>query len=77
MIMIVLGVVFDSVGFAESVRFWIALALLVGSVIFPLGVLLQTLQNGGAVPSALAIAGAALVTVALGAVAVGFARQSS
>jgi hypothetical protein len=76
MIMIVLGVVFDSVGFAEQVRFWIAMALLAGSVIFPLGVLLQTLQQGGVVPSALAIAGAGLVTVALAAVAVGFARQS-
>src|SRR5690242_15868189 len=42
MLMIVLGVVFDEVAFAEGTRFKIALALLIGSVAFPLGVMLQT-----------------------------------
>jgi len=52
--MIALGVVFDDVAFGERIRFAIALALLIGSVIFPLGVILQTAQ-GGMLASALAI----------------------
>jgi hypothetical protein len=73
MLMIVLGVVFDEVTFGEGVRFAIALAMLAGSVVFPLGVILQTVRM---VPlgSALAIAGSALVIGALGATAVGFMR---
>ena len=73
MLMIVLGVVFDEVTFGERVRFAIALAMLAGSVVFPLGVILQTVRM---VPlgSALAVAGSALVIVALGATAVGFMR---
>lgn len=77
MLMIVLGVVFDNVAFGERLRFWIALALLVGSVIFPLGVILQTASHGATLASALAVAGSVLVIVALAAVAVGFARQSA
>jgi hypothetical protein len=77
MLMIVLGVVFDSVALGERLRFWIALALLIGSVIFPLGVILQTASYGGEFASALAIAGSALVIAALAAVAVGFARQTA
>lgn len=76
MLAIVLGVVFDEVGFGARVRFWIALALLAGSVVFPLGVILQT-THAGPLASALAIAGSALVISALAAVAVGFARQSA
>jgi low temperature requirement protein LtrA len=76
MLMIVLGVVFDEVTFPERVRFAIALAMLAGSVVFPLGVILQTVRM---VPlgSALAIAGSALVIVALGATAVGFMRGAT
>ena len=76
MLMIVLGVVFDEVTFGERVRFAIALAMLAGSVVFPLGVILQTVRM---VPlgSALAIAGSALVIVALGATAVGFMRGAA
>jgi hypothetical protein len=74
MLMIVFGIVFDEVGFGERVRFFIALALLIGSVLFPLGVILQTarLESFGSV---LAIAGSALVMVSLSIVALGFARQ--
>jgi hypothetical protein len=75
MLMIVLGIVFDSVAFGERTRLWIALALLVGSVVFPLGVILQTATHGGAFSSALAVVGSVLVIAALGAVAVGFIRQ--
>jgi hypothetical protein len=77
MLMIVLGVVFDEVTFGERVRFVIALAMLTGSVVFPLGVILQTARMApqmARLGSALAIAGSALVIVALGAAAVGFLR---
>ncbi len=77
MLMIVLGVVFDRVALSQRARFFGALALLVGSVMFPLGVVLQTASRGGMVASALAVLGSALVIVALAAVAVGFARQSA
>ncbi len=77
MLMIVMGAAFDRVGFSERVRLWIAIAFLIGAVGFPLGVILQTVNHGGAFPSALAIAGSALVTIALLAAAIGFARQSA
>jgi hypothetical protein len=73
MLMIVLGVVFDGLAFGERARFAIALAMLIGSIMFPLGVILQTARMAP-LGSALAIAGAALVIVALGATAVGFMR---
>ena len=73
MLMIVLGVVFDELAFSERARLAIALAMLVGSIMFPLGVILQTLGMGP-LGSALAIAGSALVIAALGATAVGLMR---
>jgi hypothetical protein len=77
MLMIVIGAAFDRVGFSERVCLCIAIAFLIGAVGFPLGVILQTINHGGAFPSALAVAGSALVTIALLAAAVGFARQSA
>ena len=77
MLMIVLGVVFDNVAFGERSRLWIAAALLLGSVVFPLGVILQTASHGGTFASAMAITGSALVIAGLGAVAIGFVRQSA
>jgi hypothetical protein len=73
MLMIVLGVVFDVLRFAERRRVLLAWSLLAGSAIFPAGVMLQTvnLQTMG---SALAIAGSGLVIGALVATAAGFAR---
>lgn len=73
MLMIILGVVFDELAFDERARLAIALAMLVGSIMFPLGVILQTLRIGP-LGSALAIAGSALVIAALGATAVGLMR---
>ena len=75
MLMIILGLAFDRVSFTESIRFWIALVLTAGSVIFPLGVILQTVSHGSAFASVLAILGSGLVIMALGATALGFARQ--
>ena len=73
MLMIVLGVVFDEVAFDDRVRFLIALAMLAGSIVFPLGVILQT-ERMVPLGSALAILGSALVILALGVTAVGFMR---
>jgi hypothetical protein len=74
MLMIVLGVVFDEVAFGERARFAIALAMLLGSIVFPLGVILQTARMAG-LGSVLAIAGSAIVIGALGATAVGFMKD--
>jgi hypothetical protein len=75
MLMIVLGIAFDGVAFSERVRAWIAGSLLVGSVLFPLGVILQTSSHGSVLGSALAIVGSALVTLTLAASVWGFTRQ--
>jgi len=77
MLLIVLGLVFDSVAFGERIRLWIAVALLLGSVTFPLGVILQTVSHGGMFASAIAVMGSVLVIAGLGAVAVGFMRQTA
>ena len=76
MLMIVLGVVFDEVVFGERVRLVIALAMLAGSVLFPLGVILQT-TRAVSLASTLAIAGSGLVILAMAATAVGLMRQSA
>jgi hypothetical protein len=76
MLLIVLGVVFDEVAFAERARFAIALAMLAGSIVFPLGVILQTVHMAP-LGSVLAMAGSALVIAALGATAVGFMREGA
>lgn len=77
MLLILLGVVFDGVAFSKEVQFVLALGLLIGSAMFPLGVILQTVSHGAAYARALAVLGSALVIAALAGVAVGFARQSS
>lgn len=74
MLLIIFGAVFHRVGFRERARVGLAVALVLGSVTFPLGVILQTV-NRGAGPKALAILGAALVIAALGLIAVGLARR--
>jgi len=75
MLMIVLGVVFDSASLGERAGIAVALAFLLGSVVFPLGVILQTLRHGSIFASSLAISGSALVSLALAALALGFMRQ--
>src|SRR5207249_3144079 len=76
MVLIVLGVVLEHVAFSSQVRMWIAAALVAGSFVFPLGVILQTVTHGAAWASGLAILGSATVTIALGALVWGFARSS-
>ncbi len=77
MLMIVLGMVFGRTSFAERTRQWLAIGLLTGSILFPLGVLLQTAESDRMFASGLAVVGAALVTAALAGVAIGFARSSA
>jgi hypothetical protein len=74
MILIVLGAMFDRVGFSERRRFYLALTLLAGSVLFPLGVVLQTV-SASVIPSTLAVAGSAMVISGLVFVAMGFWRE--
>ena len=77
MIMIVLGIAFERVNFSEAFRQLIAGALLAGSILFPLAVLLQTYDHGGVIFKALAALGSGLVIAALAATAVGFSRRGA
>ena len=76
MLLIVVGIAFDRVRFAERSRLMLASALLSGAVIFPLGVLLQTFDHG-ALPRVIAILGSALVIVALAGITLGLAVGQS
>ena len=70
MLLIILGIGFDRVNFPERFKLILALGLLVGAVVFPLGVLLQTMSRGS-LPRAIAIAGSAFVIAALAGAALG------
>jgi hypothetical protein len=74
MILIVLGVAFDRVGFSANARLWLAMLLLAGAVLFPLGVILETISAGPS-PKALAVLGTVLIVAPMALVALGFARQ--
>jgi hypothetical protein len=76
LLLLILGIAFDRVGFGERVRTYLATALFSGAVAFPLGVLLET-WNRGVVPQAVAIIGSALVILGLSGTALGFARSNS
>lgn len=75
MLMIVLGVALDGAAIEERFKTWMAVALLTGSFVFPLGVVLQTVSHGAVWASMLAILGSGLVTVSLAVLAWGFIRQ--
>lgn len=77
MLLIILGVLFERVGFSERTCFALALGLLAGSVVFPLGVILETVRSVANVAAVLAVIGSALVIGALAAIAVGFTRKSA
>jgi hypothetical protein len=76
MLLIVLGVGFDRVEFSRRPKFLLALGLFLGAIIFPLGVLLQTVSHGPA-PRAVAIAASAMIIVSLVGSVWGFARSST
>ncbi len=73
MLLLVLGLVFDRVGFSEKRRILLASSLTLGCVLFPIGVTLETLDRGK-VPQTIAVVGSALIIVSLAAVAIGFWR---
>jgi len=73
LLLVILGIAFDRVGFQERGRLFLALMLLAGSALFPLGVLLET-WNRGLGPQAIAVVGSALVIFGLFGTAWGFAR---
>jgi hypothetical protein len=76
MLLIVLGIGFDRVNFSERLKVFLAVGLVVGSVVFPLGVLLQTMSHGP-LPRAIAIAGSAFVIAALLGSAAGVVARGS
>ena len=76
MLLIVAGIGLDHVAFSEQTKHLLSISGLLGSVLFPLGVLLQTLNHGNG-PRALAVLGSALVILALAGFALGYLRTSS
>jgi hypothetical protein len=76
MVLIVLGIGLDRLAFSERVKILLSASALLGSFLFPLGVLLQTLDRGNG-PRALAVFGSALVIGAFGTFALGFARKGA
>jgi len=77
MLMIIVGVALERMAVTGRTQFFIAIALTLGSYSFPGAVILQTFTHGSPLSSALAISGSALIIGAMGAVALGFARQST
>src|SRR5215472_11921067 len=73
MLLIVIGICYDRVNTSEKLKLLLALGLLIGAIMFPLGVLLQTFSHGE-FPRAVAIAGSALVIASLAGMVLGFAR---
>ena len=75
MLLIVLGIGFDRVTFSDHLKLMLALGLFLGAVLFPLGVVLQTMSHGS-LPRAIAVAGSALVIASLVGIAIGISRRS-
>jgi hypothetical protein len=76
MVLIVLGIGLDRLAFSERTKMFLSASALLGSFLFPLGVLLQTRDHGNG-PRALAVLGSVLVISALAAFTLGFARKPS
>jgi hypothetical protein len=76
MLLIVLGIGFDRVGFSERLKVLLASSLLIGAFVFPLGVLLQTMSHGP-FPRAVAVAGSGLVIAGLTGSALGAMRHAT
>jgi hypothetical protein len=74
MLLIVLGIGLDRVLFSERGKLLLSLGAFLGAILFPLGVLLQTIDHGRA-PRVIAIAGSALIIITLAAFALGFSRS--
>ena len=75
MILIVFGAILDRVRFPITIRKALAWSLLLGSIAFPLGVILQISHRGGPIPSAMAIGGSVLVIAGMAGTALGLAMS--
>jgi len=76
MLLLVLAMAQDHLAFSPQWKLLLAWSLLLGSFLFPLGVLLET-WSVGLFPKALAILGSSLLTTALGAMILGFLRRAN
>src|ERR1700730_13176751 len=76
MLLIIVGMAFDRLRFAERFKLALASALMSGAVLFPLGVLLETFDHG-AIPRGMAILGSALLIAALAGITLGLATRES
>ena len=74
MVLVVLGIGLERVGFNKGLTTILAAGLVLGSFLFPLGVLWQTFGHGLA-PQAITVVGTALVILSLAGITVGFALQ--
>ena len=74
MLLIILAIALEHVGFSEKSKLLLACALFLGSALFPLGVLMQTWSHSP-FPRIIAIFGSALVTTALAVMVFGFTRR--
>ncbi|HEV2988515.1 MAG TPA: hypothetical protein VG759_08740 [Candidatus Angelobacter sp.] len=74
MLLLILGIAYDHITLSERWKLLLAIELLIGAIVFPLGVLLQT-SSHGPIPRGLAIAGSVLVIASLVGMSVGFVRR--
>lgn len=74
MVLVVLAIGFDYVSLSEKQKLWLASCLVMGSVLFPLGVLLEIVDHG-VVPKVVAVIGSAMVIAALAAAIASFLRR--
>jgi dipeptide/tripeptide permease len=74
MLLIVLAIGFDRIAISEQKKLLLAWTLLLGSVLFPLGVLMQTWSRGPG-PKGVAVLGSALVIAALAGTVFSFLRR--
>jgi len=74
MILMVLAALWNRLSFGEGMRGLLAVALIAGAYLFPLGVLLQN-HVGGGIGQGIAVGATGLLIAAFGTVAFGFARQ--
>jgi len=74
MLLIVLAIASDQISIAEKWKLLFALGLLLGSVLFPFGVLMQTWSHGQ-LPRIVTIAASGLLIAAVGFTTLGFLRQ--
>ncbi len=72
-LLIILGIIFERVGWSEKMRRALAWVLLAGAFLYPLGVLLQTWRPG-TMMQGVTVAGVAMVILAMAAIAAGFYR---